>query len=262
VGLRNRLSVLNEQYPYVDFRERVYGAYNLFRTFLDYLQDNKDEVVSLVRDADRRTIQRGLSQNTGEFAVEFEARPIDFRITIEGYEMEVVQVEGRRPRARPTEILRTYQDVPYLAEWTPTRTVPWPNGYLITAQDRDVVEKLVQHGISVERLLEPVTLTVQQFSVAEATGSTRLNQGHYNTRVTGEYSDVEREFPKGTYFVTTAQPLGAVAASLLEPESDDGMVFWNFFDRYLAAQWSSAAQIYPVFKLHAPVNLMTENVGR
>ena len=46
VGLRNRLSVLNEQYPYVDFETRVMGAYNLFRTFLDYLYDNKEEVVA------------------------------------------------------------------------------------------------------------------------------------------------------------------------------------------------------------------------
>jgi hypothetical protein len=262
VGLRNRLSILNEQYPYVDFRERVYGAYNLFKTFLDYLQENKEEVVSLVRNADRRMVQRGHSPTPGEFAVEFEARPIDFRITIEGYEMEVVSVEGRRPRARPTETLRTYEDVPYLADWAPTKTVPWPNGYLIAAQDREVVDKLLQHGISVERLLEPVTLTVVQFGVSEAAGSPRLNQGHYNTRVTGQFSEVEREFPAGTYYVTTAQPLGAVAVSLLEPESDDGMVYWNFFDRYLAAQWSTAVQVYPVFKLKAPVHLSTEAVGR
>jgi hypothetical protein len=262
VGLRNRLSVLNEQYPYVDFETRVKGAYDLFRTFLDYLHENRDEVVALVREADRRTVERGLSTSPGDFAVEFDAQPIDYRITIEGYEMEVTQTEGRRARARPTETLRTYADVPYLADWAPTRTVPWPNGYLITAQDRRVVDKLLQHGITVERLAEPRTLTVEQFSIAGATGSTRLNQGHYNTSVEGEYSAVEREFPAGTIYVSTAQSLGALAVSLLEPESDDGMVYWNFFDRYLAAQWGASAQVYPVFKLRAPANLVTEQVGR
>ena len=124
-----------------------------------------------------------------------------------------------------------------------------------------MVEKLLQHGISVERLVQGRTLKVEQFSVAGATGSTRLNQGHYNTRVEGEYSMVEREFPAGTIYVSTAQSLGALVVSLLEPESDDGMVYWNFFDRYLAAQWSASAQIYPVFKLRSPVNLVTEPVG-
>jgi hypothetical protein len=260
VGLRNRLSVLNEQYPYVDFETRVKGAYTLFQTFLDYLYDNKDEVVALVRDADRRTLARGMAASPGDFAVEFDSRPIDYRITIEGYEMEVVQGAGGRGRARPTETLRTYSDVPYLADWSPTRTVPWPNGYLITVQDEGVLEKLLQHGIAVERLTKPVTRTVVLFSVTEATGASGLNQGHYNTSVTGEYSTVEREFPAGTLFVTTAQSLAAVAVSLLEAESDDGLVVWNFFDRYLATQWSSAPQPYPVFKLKAPVSLVTEGV--
>lgn len=261
VGLRNRISVLNEQYPYVDFETRVKGAYNLFRTFLDFLYDNKEDVVALVRDADRRVTERGRSTTPGEFAVEFEAEAIDFRITIQGYEMEVTQTAGGRTRARPTETLRTYNDVPYLANWAPIRTVPWPNGYLITVQDERIVGKLLQHGIAVERLRQPVSLTVDQFNVTEVTGAPRLNQGHYTSGVSGDYSTVEREFPAGTFFVPTAQSLGALAVSLLEPESDDGMVYWNFFDRYLATQWSSAPEVYPVFKLRAPVNLVTERVG-
>jgi hypothetical protein len=261
VGLRNRISVLNEQYPYVDFETRVMGAYHLFRTFLDYLYDNKDEVVALVRGADRRMVERGRSPSPGEFAVEFDARAIDFRLTIQGYEMEVTQAAGGRTRARPTETLRTYADVPYLANWTPTRSVPWPYGYLITVQDQGVVEKLLQHGIAVERLSQPASVTVDQFNVTEVTGAPGLNQGHYTTGVAGDYSTVEREFPAGSYFVTTAQSLGALAVSLLEPESDDGLVYWNFFDRYLATQWSSAPEVYPVFKLRAPVNLVTERVG-
>ena len=261
VGLRNRLSVLNEQYPYVDFETRVTGAYNLFQTFLDYLYDNKEEVVVLVRDADGRMMERGRSASPGDFAVEFDARPIDFRITIQGYEMEVTQGAGGRARARPTETLRTYADVPYLADWAPTRTVPWPNGYIITVQDQGVIEKLLQHGIAVERLTQAVTLSVDQFNVTEVTGAPQLNQGHYTTAVSGDYSTVERDFPAGSYFVTTAQSLGGLAVSLLEPESDDGLVYWNFFDRYLATQWSSAPQVYPVFKLRAPVNLVTDRVG-
>jgi len=262
VGLRNRISVLNEQYPYVDFKTRVEGAYNLFRTFLDYLHDNKAEVVSLIGDADRRAVERGRSSSPGEFAIEFESEPIDFQITIEGYEMEVVQTEGRRARARPTETLRTYADVPYLATWAPTRTSSWPNGYLITAQDPRVIDKLLQHGIAVDRLTAPVTLSVEQFTVGEAAGASRLNQGHYTTSVSGEFSTVERDFPEGTLFVTTAQALGGLVTSLLEPESDDGLVYWNYFDRYLATQWSSAPQVYPVFKVLSPVNLAAERVGR
>ena len=78
MGLRNRLSVLNEQYPYVDFEARVRGAYDLFRTFLDYLHENKEEVVDLVRAADRRTVERGRSTTPGGFRSGVRSEAIDF----------------------------------------------------------------------------------------------------------------------------------------------------------------------------------------
>ena len=44
-----------------------------------------------------------------------------------------------------------------------------------------------------------------------------------------------RQFPAGTLVIRTAQPLGRLAALLLEPESEDGFVAWNFFDEHLKA---------------------------
>jgi len=46
-----------------------------------------------------------------------------------------------------------------------------------------------------------------------------------------------------------------------EPESDDGLVTWNFFDRYLAAQWGNQPQPYPVYRLLEMPYLVTETVG-
>jgi hypothetical protein len=127
------------------------------------------------------------------------------------------------------------------------------------ADDR-VLENLLGHGIVVERLLAPAKLTVEGFTVTEITGGRRPNQGHYQTAVKGEYATVEREFPAGTLFVPTAQVLGPLAAALLEPESDDGLLVWNFFDRYLAAQFGGGPQMYPVYKLHELARLVTERV--
>jgi hypothetical protein len=131
---------------------------------------------------------------------------------------------------------------------------------LITVPDENVVDKLRQHGIAVERLTEPATLSVEAFEITEVSPAPRLNQGHYTTSVTGSYATVEREFPAGTYFVTTAQALGSVAAYLLEPESDDGMVVWNFFDRHLATQWGGGPRTFPVYKVLSPVTLATEGL--
>ena len=50
-------------------------------------------------------------------------------------------------------------------------------------------------------------------------------------KITGEYKKEQMTFPAGTIMVRTAQPLGRLVCYLLEPESDDGLVDWNFFDR-------------------------------
>lgn len=258
VGLRGRFSVLNEQYPYVDFRARVFGAYNLFRAFLDHIYKHKEKMVALATEADRGAVARGRrrSQEDG-FIAEYNREPIDDPIDIEGWAMEVEEREGSWPQVTPTDSDTTYRDVPYIARFTSKRTVPYPAGYLIPVYNEAVKANLLGHGILVEELAEPVTLSAEVFTVTEISGSERPDQGHFTSSVEGDYSTVEREFPAGTLYVSTAQRLGPLAAYLLEAESEDGLVFWNFFDRYLAAQWGNRPQPYPVYRLLHDADLAT-----
>ncbi len=261
VGLRNRFSVLNEQYPYVDFETRVRGAYHLFLTFLDYVHEHRDEMVQMVRAADRRAVAMGASPDTGDVVVlRSEGEPIAQRLTIQGYEMEVSDAGDGRRRVRPTERMRTYADVPYLAHFAPTRTVAYPRGYLVAVPDEAVLDNLLAHGIVVERLTAPATVRVEVFTATVLAVARRLNQGHYTTTVEGTYAAEERAFPAGTLLIRTAQPLGPLAAALLEPESDDGLTTWNAFDRYLAAQWGNRPQLHPVARVVGEAHFVTETV--
>lgn len=261
VGLRNRLAVLNEQYPYADFRTRVLGSYHLMLSFLELLHEERDRIVGLVAAADRRTIARGLDPSPDDvFIVAHGREPLRRRLTVRGYEMEV-EGDGPYPRVRPTDTERTYRDVPYLARYTARETVRLPRGYLIAVEDPRIVDKLRQHGVRVERLVERVRLPVEVFTVEELTGAERSMQGHYPSSARGVAAIEEREFEAGTYYVPMAQPLANVAAYLLEPRSNDGLVYWNYFDLYLAFQWRPEPKEYPVHKLHQPVQLVTETVG-
>jgi len=78
--------------------------------------------------------------------------------------------------------------------------------------------------------------------------------------VKGEYVLEQKEFPVGTLFIGSAQRLANIAAYLLEPESDDGLLVWNFFDRYIVPQWRRGPQTYPVYRLLKPANLVKESV--
>jgi hypothetical protein len=251
--------VLDEQYPYVDFGTRVKGAHALFRSFIEFLSGHRDEVVALVRDADRRTIARGANPGPKDvFVIDTEPRALERKLTIQGYEMEVKDTGSRYPQVHPTQVKRTYRDVPYLARYAPKRTVPLPRAYLVTVQDPAVIARIRDHGIAVQRLIAPAKLNVEAFSVTKLTGTPSSDQGHYTSTVTGTYARKDMEFPAGTYVVSLAQPLGSLAAQLLEPESSDGLVTWNVFDRYIAFQWIPQPMEYPVYKLHEPARLVTD----
>ena len=255
IGIRNRMSILNENYPYVDYKTRVLGCYQFLFSIVEFCSNNSKEIMQLITSADQKTILRGQHpSDSDKFIVEYDLKPIKDKFTLQGYKMEVTEREGRRPQVKKMEEKVNYT-LPFLADFVPKRSVQLPFGYLIKPVHRKVSENLLQHGLVVESLSAAVNLDVQAFIISKVTPSDRLNQGHYLNEIEGEYITEKKNFPVGTLFIKSAQPLANVAAYLLEPESDDGLLVWNFFDRYLVPQWGREAQIYPVYKLLKPVDL-------
>jgi hypothetical protein len=126
------------------------------------------------------------------------------------------------------------------------RTVPIARAYLFRREDgtRAVIEKLLEHGIAVEELTEPLTTEVESFVIDGVKKAGRPFQGHQAITLTGHYKKETIEFPVGSIIVRAAQPLGTLAAYLLEPESDDGLTSWNFLDGYLGE-----GKVHPVYKV-------------
>jgi hypothetical protein len=235
----------------------------MLQALLDYCWANAAELQKLVADADARAVRSGLAPAESDtFGLDVEVKPLPGTIAVQGYEMEAPPAaegapQGPFPRMRPTDRKKTYT-MPYHADFVPKRSVRRPYAYLIPLAGPEVADKLRQHGLAVERLTEAATLETEAFKLKEVKGAERLYQGHRTNTVKGDYAVEKREFPKGTWLVRLAQPLGRLAAYLLEPESDDGLLVWNFFDRDIVAQWGRGAQTYPVYKLYAPTNLVSE----
>lgn len=260
IGLRNRFSILIENYAYADYKTRVLGNYHYLLAILDYCHSQREKIASLAQAADKRTIQRGLQPGENDlFAVEFDVKPLKNKVTILGWEMKVNPKKGSYPRMLKTDIKKTYV-LSHYADTVPTRSVRFPYGYLISVPVPEITQKLLQHGIIVEKLIKPYTGEVESFRVTEIKAAERLYQGHHMNSLQGENVTQTVTFPAGSLFIPTAQPLGSLAAYLLEPESDDGLLVWNFFDRYLVPQWRRIPQICPVHKLLKPELLVTEIV--
>ncbi|MFP4081895.1 MAG: M14 family metallopeptidase [Candidatus Aminicenantes bacterium] len=260
MGLRSRLAILDENYAYADYKTRVYACYHFLLAILDYCSEHSVEISDLVARADQKTTTAGSQPSEKDgFAVEFDLQPVDEKVTIQGWEMEVLPGEEGWPRVKKTDRKRVFI-LPYFSDFIPRRTVPFPHAYLIPVQDSDLISKLCQHGLMVERLTQPVNLEVESFLIQEIKASERLYQGHHLNSIKGEYFSEKKNFPAGSYVISTAQPLGNLAVYLLEPESDDGLLVWNFFDRYVSPQWGRRPQVYPVYRLRKPANLAKEGI--
>jgi hypothetical protein len=248
-GLRNRLSILNENYVYADFKSRVFGCYYLIRSLLEYTAGHKSEIEKMLREVDKKTIERGTNPAvTDSFAIEYNVRPLPQKIKVRTYEAELINDANGRRNYRRTERQRDVT-VPYYIDYYPTKKVKFPFAYLITVKDPSITDLLKLHGIKFEKLSVDSRIEVQRFEISDLKGSTRLNQGHYTNTMNGNFINGQVDFPTGTLIVRTAQPLGNLAAYLLEPQSNDGLVFWNFFDRYLVPQWGMGYNPYPVFRV-------------
>jgi len=131
---------------------------------------------------------------------------------------------------------------PTLFAWIPTR-------YVIPSTDTQVVRVLRQHGISVTQAgqnpsnMQPMG-DGYVFMIDSTVVSQRPFQGHREMRLVGRWRKETRPIETGSFIVDTAQPRGLLAVYMLEPQSDDGLVTWNYFDAQLRP-----GGVYPVFKV-------------
>ncbi|MCB2201265.1 M14 family metallopeptidase [bacterium] len=259
VGVRNRLAILNENYVYADFKTRVNGSYYLLVSIVEYAASHKDEIKSMIAEADRITIERGLSPAvTDSFAIEYRGEPTPNPVTIKAYEADTIPGIQGYWRFKQSDRKRTVT-VPYIADYYAAKSVKFPYAYILTVPDPRVIDVLKTHGIQIEYLKDNITLEVEGYRFESIQPSQRLFQGHYPNNIKGRAVSEVKTFQEGTMVIRTAQPLGSLIAYLLEPLSDDGLLKWNFFDNYLVSQWGGVYYPYPVYKVMGQTEIETAN---
>lgn len=256
-GLRNRLAILNENYVYADYKSRVLGCYYLIHSLMDYASANTAEIKKMLQEADARTIARGENPAAADsFAIEYKVRPLPEKVTVRTFETEAVTSDNGRRSYKKSDRQKDVT-VPYYIDYYPVKNVKFPFAYIIDIKEPEIIQHLKLHGIKIEALANGIKIPAERFDITELKGATRLNQGHYTNTIKGRYVSDSISFAAGTLVVRTAQPLANVAAYLLESQSNDGLVTWNFFDRYLVPQWGSGFNPYPVYKVLNQIDLKT-----
>lgn len=139
---------------------------------------------------------------------------------------------GMRQRTGIIKLVR----MPVMASFTPTLTSTLPFAYAFDAKAAQALLPILKiHGIAVEQLDVPAAITAQSFAVDSVVERGRSETSRMLKDVTGHWTEAaSRSLPKGTYVVRAGQPFGLAAFYLLEPESEDGLMQWSFYDNIVA----------------------------
>jgi dipeptidyl-peptidase 4 len=247
LSLRNRIPILSEAYAYAPYRTRVEATYTFALEVVRSVSEHRDEIVKRIRQADTRTARAGERSDiadesrdaTTTIGIRTAASARAEPVTVLGF--EEYDADGNRiPPAGP----RDYT-VALVNEFQATLTVPRPWAYAFPSELSNVAENLLRHGVQMDELREDIEIDATAFVVGAFAHRDKPFQGH---RLLRELSvtPVPRTvmLPAGTFIVRTAQPLGTLAGILLEPQSEDGLAVWNFFDNHL-----SPGADFPVLRL-------------
>ena len=117
---------------------------------------------------------------------------------------------------------------------TPTESVRLPKAWWVPPAQTEVIDRLRVHGIRFETIEVPRTLTLDHVRLVDPKQLQPM-EGRYPITARFVHESAEQVMPVGSVRVPADQPLGLLAASLLEPESQDSFLAWGFFPEMLAS---------------------------
>lgn len=224
-GLRNRFAVLSEAYSYVAFRRRVACTRAFVLETLRAFVTHASKIKRLCQSADRRLESAAESTRFG-YASRLE-EPWEDEVLIGSVERERIAEGGWRLIAGDDFEARR---IPVQTAFVATRQIRYPRAWAIPNGSDRTVFALLDHGVEVRSLAEPLEVKSQVFEVEEFRRRARPYQNHREVSFEGKWRERRETLPRGTLFVAANQRLARVAAQLLEPQSEDSLATWNYFD--------------------------------
>jgi hypothetical protein len=251
-GLRNRLAILSEAYSYLDFRARVDVTDKFVRAILQYLAKRPADILKLTHDADQYAVATGATKgNEDGFGVSFEMKASEKPVEIlVGSVNRVMDPRTNKARLEATKEARPVTMTEY-GEFQATRRVKPPAAYILKPEHKKLIDLLLSHGIAVESTKKEATLAIEQSLIKEVVRAPRAFQGHRETKLKVTMQNAKESFPVGSFIVSMHQAKAALIFYLLDGESDDGLVNWNFLDEALDAAMKSEAKVYPIYRLNS-----------
>ena len=256
-GLRGRISILSEAFSHDPFARRIASTYDFVSEILSYVAEHRSEVIGLGTDADAKVTAWATNPATSP-RLALRSRMDTTRIEDVRVEMIAPLVDSTKREAGMGDRRRTgvikHVPMPMMVSFTPTLTNTLPFAYAFDAATAAAIRPILgRHGIRVEKLTAPAAVVAESFTVDSIVDRGQSESARRMRDAPGTWHPAAtRTLPAGSFVVRAAQPYGLLAFYLLEPEGEDGLLQWGFFEGRIAPHGT-----YPVLRVTKPAALRT-----
>jgi murein tripeptide amidase MpaA len=220
--VRHNPAVLVETHSLKPYDRRVLGTYVFLETALRVLGENA-KTLKRATEADRTLHRREIPLGWGRA----EGTPPTRTFLGIAMKRELSPVSGglRTVWTGEPDTLT----VPVIRFTRPAATVARPKAWWVPATYPEVIERLRLHGIRMDSLSTPKEVEVTEYRITEPKLDQEPFEGHVRVSGTPVPERHTERYPAGSVRIPADQPLGDLAAVLLEPGSGDSFFQWGFF---------------------------------
>lgn len=229
-SLRNCPGLLIETHMLKPYQTRVSSTYECILSSLEILDKESSGLISLIKKANEFS-SSGKFRET-DFPLQFEILPSD---------STMVEFRGIRYQEINSELTgetwfkygneKVSLQLPFFSVNKPSVTTKLPEAYLIPAEWKTVVDKLLLHGVKVRYLRNDTTIKIITYKFSSPKWNPNSYEGHHALyQFEAGLAEQYRTFYKGSAIVDMNQPQARIIAHLLEPKGNGSLVYWNYFD--------------------------------
>ncbi|HET6433719.1 M14 family metallopeptidase [Dyella sp.] len=230
-ALQNRPALLIETHMLKPYAVRVRAVYDLLQQLLAQINAAPAPLLAATTGADARVVARAGIVDA-RVPITFKASPVATPFTLKGFAFTLTHSEVsntdwiRYDPRRPTDYrIDNWNDL------LPDLSVTPPAAYAIPAQWTAVIERLAAHGVAMQRLDQPVTVSATGYQLGQPHWADSSFEGHLMLRdFTLETAQRRVTLPAGSVIVPMDQRAENVAIALLEPQAPDSLLHWGYLN--------------------------------
>ena len=231
--LLNRAGFLIEAHSLKPYTQRVEATRNMILLGLQQIVEQKETLIEAVRAGDRSASTMGKQYDPQpSFPIAFRTRMDQWEpLLYRGYQVryEHGKISGGEYPIY-TQIAENVESK-FFNQVESAQEISPPLGYLIPRAWQNVIQVLQAHGIPYQELDQEITAEFETFRFSEVKFRTTPYEGRHLVTFKAQPVLLKRTYHPGDIRVLTANPKAKLIMYLLEPQCQDALIGWGFFNQ-------------------------------